>query len=142
MPQEREFSVKNILIVEDNPVNQKVMQRLVKFFGHNSKTIEDGHIVLASVRAEKPDLILMDVQLVEVSGADLTREIKDDPNLQSIPVIIVTAFATLDDREKIINNSKCDDFLAKPFLPHELATKISRFFPIKETSLDNNRLPS
>lgn len=132
----QDFSIKNILIVEDNPVNQKVMQRLIKFFGHNSKTIEDGHIVLDEVRAERPDLILMDVQLVEFSGADLTREIKDDPKLQSIPVIIVTAFATVDDKEKITTHSKCDDFLAKPFLPNELSEKISKFFPVRKTDLD------
>jgi len=129
---QQEFLIKNILIVEDNPVNQKVMQRLIKIFGHNSETLADGNLVIDYVKANKPDLILMDVQLIEFSGVDLTREIKDDENLKSIPVIMVTAFATVDDKEKIITNSKCDDFLAKPFLPKELEEKILRFFPVNQ----------
>lgn len=124
--------VKKIMIVEDNPVNQKVMQRLVKLFGHEFIAVQDGKLVMDLVRQDNPDLILMDVQLIEISGVDLTREIKNDEKLKKIPVIIITAFATVDDKEKIIRESHCDDYLAKPFLPHQLSEKISHFFPVKE----------
>jgi two-component system cell cycle response regulator DivK len=129
---QQEFSTKNIMIVEDNPVNQKVIQKLVKIFGHNSINISDGHQVIDLVRDNRPDLILMDVQLVDISGIDLTKIIKADPDLKSIPVIIITAFATIDDKARIIEQSNCDDFLAKPFSPDELAEKISRFFAVKK----------
>ncbi len=131
----QDFAVKKIMIVEDNPVNQKVMQRLVKIFGHETLVIEDGFQAIEQVKLYKPDLILMDIQLVGISGIDITRDIKNDSQLKHIPVIAVTASATLEDQEKIIRESKCDDYLAKPFTPKELSQKISRFFAVKEMNL-------
>ncbi len=129
------FAVKKIMIVEDNPVNQKVMQRLVKIFGHEALVIEDGFQAIEQIKLYQPDLILMDIQLVGISGIDITRDIKNDPQLKQIPVIAVTASATLEDQEKIVRESKCDDYLAKPFTPKELSQKISQFIEVKETNL-------
>lgn len=127
-----DFAVKKIMIVEDNPVNQKVMQRLVKFFGHDSILVTDGQIAIEQIRLHKPDLVLMDIQLVGISGIEITSNIKNDDELKSIPVIAVTASATFEDQEKITRESHCDDYLAKPFSPKELSEKISQFIAVKE----------
>ena len=130
--EQEDFVEKKIMIVEDNPVNQKVMQKLIKVFGHEFLSLTDGHKVIENVKEYKPDLILMDIQLVEISGLDLTKEIKDDNELKHIPVIVVTAFATNDDKKKIIEESNCNDYLAKPFLPNELSDKIAQFIKVKD----------
>jgi len=127
-----DFVVKKIMIVEDNPVNQKVMQRLIKILGHESISITDGFEAFEKIKLLRPAVILMDIQLIDISGIDITRAVKDDPELKDIPVIVVTASATADDQEKIIRESKCDDYLSKPFLPQELSDKISRYIAVKE----------
>lgn len=126
------FEVKKIMIVEDNPVNQKVMQKLVKIFGHDSIIEGDGFKAVEMVRLHRPDLILMDIQLIGITGIEITQNLKKDDELKHIPVIAVTASATVEDREKIIRESQCDDYLAKPFMPKELADKIAQFIPVKE----------
>ncbi len=128
------FVAKKIVIVEDNPVNQKLMQKIISIIGHEFINGGDGQNidVIKLVREQKPDLILMDVQLIGVSGADLTKQIKSDPEIAMIPVIIITALSSSEDRERIISASKCDDFVPKPFLPEDLAKKIEQFLPIKK----------
>ncbi|MDX2083584.1 MAG: response regulator [Rickettsiales bacterium] len=128
------FVQKKVMIVEDNPVNQKVMQKLVKAFGHDSLLVEDGFQVFNLVKSYQPDLILMDIQLIGISGIDITQNLKNDEELRSIPVIAVTASATVEDREKIVRESGCDDYLAKPFMPKELADIMSQFIPIKNVA--------
>lgn len=125
-----------IVIVEDNPVNQKLMQKIVSIIGHNYINGGDGSSidVIDLVKKQKPGLILMDVQLIGVSGLDLTKQIKEDSEISAIPVIIITALANEHDRERIVSESRCDDYLAKPFLPEDLADKIGRFLPIKKIS--------
>lgn len=127
-----DFIARKIMIVEDNPVNQKVMQRLIKILGHEPISVTDGHEAFDKIMLHQPAIILMDIQLVDISGIDITRAVKNDPLLKDIPVIVVTASATADDQEKIIRESKCDDYLSKPFLPQELSDKISRYIPVKE----------
>jgi two-component system cell cycle response regulator DivK len=127
-----DFVVRKIMIVEDNPVNQKVMQRLIKILGHESISITDGFEAFEKIKLLRPAVILMDIQLIDISGIDITRAVKDDPELKDIPVIVVTASATADDQERIIRESKCDDYLSKPFLPQELSDKISRYIAVKE----------
>lgn len=128
------FAVKKIIIVEDNPVNQKVIKKLVTLFGHDSVVISDGFKVIDMVKSYKPDLILMDIQLIGISGIEVTKKIKADDETKSIPVVAVTASATSEDRERIIKESGCDDYLAKPFSPKELSDKISRFFVVKDVN--------
>ena len=126
-----EFISKKIMIVEDNPVNQKVMQRLVKIFGHIPILIEDGFQVMTEVKLQKPEVILMDIQLVGITGIKITQDLKHDDETKHIPVIAVTASATIEDREKIVRESGCNDYLAKPFTPEELSAKIAQFTPVK-----------
>ncbi len=126
------FVVKKVMIVEDNPVNQKVMQKLVKIFGHDTLVVEDGFKAIDLARSYRPDLILMDIQLIGISGIEITQIVKNDKDLKSVPVIAVTASATVEDREKIVRESKCDGYLAKPFSPKELSDVIAKFFAVKE----------
>jgi two-component system cell cycle response regulator DivK len=104
---------KKVMIVEDNELNMKLFHDLLE--AHGVKTIQarDGKNVLALAREHKPDLILMDIQLPEVSGLDITKWLKDDDELKSIPVIAVTAFAMKGDEQKI-REGGCEDYISKP----------------------------
>lgn len=104
---------KTVLIVEDNELNMKLFQDLLE--AHNFKTLQtrNGHDVVEMVREHHPDLILMDIQLPGVSGLDITKELKQDDALKSIPVIAVTAFAMKGDEQKI-RDGGCEDYISKP----------------------------
>ena len=102
---------KKILIVEDNELNMKLFHDLLEVHGYTTLQTKDGREALALAREHMPDLILMDIQLPEVSGLEVTRWIKEDAVLKSIPVIAVTAFAMKGDEEKI---RRCEAYIAKP----------------------------
>ncbi|MBM3485377.1 MAG: response regulator [Alphaproteobacteria bacterium] len=104
---------KKILIVEDNELNMKLFHDLLEVHGYETLQTKDGREALAIAREHRPDLILMDIQLPEVSGLEVTRWIKEDATLRSIPVIAVTAFAMKGDEEKI-RNGGCEAYIAKP----------------------------
>ena len=92
---------KTVLIVEDNELNMKLFRDLLEAHGYQTKGTSNGFEALDMVRKLRPDLILMDIQLPQVSGLEVTRWIKDDPELRSIPVVAVTAFAMKGDEERI-----------------------------------------
>lgn len=104
---------KKVLIVEDNELNMKLFHDLLEAHGIGTVQTKDGHNVLKLAREEKPDLILMDIQLPEVSGLDVTRWLKEDDELKFIPVIAVTAFAMKGDEQKI-REGGCEDYISKP----------------------------
>lgn len=104
---------KTILIVEDNELNMKLFNDLLEAHDYNILQTRDGMEALKIAREKKPDLILMDIQLPEVSGLEVTKWIKEDENLRSIPVIAVTAFAMKGDEEKI-REGGCEAYIAKP----------------------------
>ena len=104
---------KTILIVEDNDLNMKLFNDLLQAHGYDTVQTRDGRDVLKLVRERRPDLILMDIQLPEISGLEITKMLKADPALKSIPVVAVTAFAMKGDEEKI-REGGCDGYLAKP----------------------------
>ena len=104
---------KKVLIVEDNELNMKLFKDLLEAHGIESVQTSNGFEVLDLAREEKPDLILMDIQLPEVSGLEITSWLKDDDELKSIPVIAVTAFAMKGDEQKI-REGGCEDYLSKP----------------------------
>jgi len=91
---------KTVLIVEDNDLNMKLFNDLLEAHGYYTLQTKDGIEALRMARAERPDLILMDIQLPEVSGLEVTKWIKEDDDLRAIPVIAVTAFAMKGDEEK------------------------------------------
>lgn len=104
---------KTVLIVEDNELNMKLFNDLLE--AHGYATLKTGHGIEAMelARAHKPDLILMDIQLPEVSGLEVTRWLKADDELKSIPVIAITAFAMKGDEERI-REGGCEAYLSKP----------------------------
>ncbi|MGB1077505.1 MAG: response regulator [Bdellovibrionales bacterium] len=104
---------KKVLIVEDNELNMKLFKDLLEAHGIDSIQTSNGFEVLDLAREEKPDLILMDIQLPEVSGLEITSWLKDDEELKTIPIIAVTAFAMKGDEQKI-REGGCEDYLSKP----------------------------
>ncbi|BBF92606.1 response regulator [Blastochloris tepida] len=104
---------KTVLIVEDNELNMKLFHDLLEAHGYATLMTRKGIDAVDLARQHMPDLILMDIQLPEVSGLDVTKWIKDDPKLKSIPVVAVTAFAMKGDEERI-RNGGCEAYLSKP----------------------------
>ncbi len=104
---------KTVLIVEDNELNMILFHDLLEAHGYNIIGTRDGMEALRIARDSRPDLILMDIQLPEVSGLEVTKWIKEDDRLKSIPVIAVTAFAMKGDEEKI-REGGCEAYIAKP----------------------------
>ncbi len=118
---------KTVLIVEDNELNMKLFRDLLEAHGIATIETRNGMEVLEIARTQKPDLILMDIQLPEVSGLDVTKWLKSDEALKSIPVIAVTAFAMKGDEEKI-RQGGCEDYISKPI-------SVSRFLEVIQTYL-------
>jgi len=108
-----EMDQKKILILEDNELNMKLFHDLLEVHGYTTLQTKDGREALQLAREHRPDLILMDIQLPEVSGLEVTKWIKADDDLKSIPVIAVTAFAMKGDEEKI-RSGGCEAYIAKP----------------------------
>lgn len=104
---------KKVLVVEDNELNQRLFHDLLEISGAAVLQTRDGTQVLEIARAEKPDLILMDIQLPNISGLDITANLKADAELAHIPVIAVTAFAMKGDEDKI-RQGGCEDYISKP----------------------------
>ncbi len=104
---------RKILIVEDNDLNMKLFHDLLEVHGYETVQTKDGREVLQLAKEHRPDLILMDIQLPEVSGLEVTRWIKEDEELRGIPIIAVTAFAMKGDEEKI-RSGGCEAYIAKP----------------------------
>ncbi len=104
---------KIILIVEDNELNMKLFNDLLEAHGYETIKTREGTRVLEIARERRPDLILMDIQLPEVSGLDLIRWLKEAQDLKSIPVIAITAFAMKGDEDRI-RETGCEDYISKP----------------------------
>ncbi len=104
---------KSVLVVEDNELNMRLFCDLLDSFGYKTFQCRDGARAVEIARKEMPDLIIMDIQLPEVSGLDITRWIKDDDSLRHIPVLAVTAFAMRDDEQRV-RQAGCEGYLSKP----------------------------
>jgi two-component system, cell cycle response regulator DivK len=117
---------KSVLIVEDNELNMKLFRDLLEAHGYQTSGTSNGVEALDLVRKMRPDLILMDIQLPQVSGLEVTRWIKDDPELRSIPVVAVTAFAMKGDEERI-REGGCEAYLSKPISVGKFIETVRRF---------------
>ncbi len=106
-------SAKTVMIVEDNELNMKLFHDLLDAHGYQTIESRDGVEALKVARDERPDLILMDIQLPEVSGLEVTKWLKQDESLRAIPVIAVTAFAMKGDEERI-REGGCEAYVSKP----------------------------
>jgi two-component system cell cycle response regulator DivK len=107
---------KRILVVEDQEDLRGVLRDLLTGSGYEMLEAADGRAGVDKAKAEKPDLILMDIQMPVMDGYDATRQIKSDPNLQSIPIVAVSSFAMKGDEEKA-RAAGCDHYVTKPYSP-------------------------
>lgn len=119
---------KTVLIVEDNELNMKLFNDLLEANGYATLKTSHGIEAMELARAHKPDLILMDIQLPEVSGLEVTRWLKADEELKSIPVIAITAFAMKGDEERI-REGGCEAYMSKPI-------SVSKFIATVKTYLE------
>ncbi len=117
---------KTVLIVEDNELNMKLFRDLLEAHGFNTLQTKNGEEALQLARDHHPDLIIMDIQLPEVSGLEVTRWIKDDDDIKSIPIVAVTAFAMKGDEEKI-REGGCEAYIAKPISVTQFIDTVKRF---------------
>ena len=104
---------KRILVVEDNDLNRKLFCDVLKANGYEVVPVADGSNVLATARKFAPQLVIMDIQLPNISGVDLIAQIKSDGDLAAVPVLAVTAYAGKGDEERI-RDAGAEDYLAKP----------------------------
>jgi two-component system cell cycle response regulator DivK len=104
---------KTVLIVEDNELNMKLFNDLLEAHGYATVQTRSGVEAVGLARQHMPNLILMDIQLPEVSGLQVTQWLKDDPALAHIPIVAITAFAMKGDEEKI-RQGGCEAYLSKP----------------------------
>jgi len=117
---------KRILVVEDTEDNRRIIRDLLTSVGYELIEATDGESGVAAAAREKPDLILMDIQLPSMDGYEATRRIKALPACADIPVIAVTSYALSGDEEKT-RAAGCDGYVAKPFSPRQLLAKVREF---------------
>ncbi|MEQ8935541.1 MAG: response regulator [Amphiplicatus sp.] len=117
---------KTVLIVEDNELNMKLFHDLLEAHGYSTLQARTGPEALALAAQHRPDLILMDIQLPEISGLQVTQQLKSNDSLSSIPVIAVTAFAMKGDEERI-RAGGCEDYIAKPISVAGFLEKVKRY---------------
>jgi two-component system, cell cycle response regulator DivK len=122
---------KTVLIVEDNELNMKLFNDLLEAHGYRVLQTRDGLSALEIARQHMPDLILMDIQLPEVSGIEVTKWLKEDEELRNIPVIAVTAFAMKGDEEKI-RDGGCEAYISKPISVMGFLQTIDSFLQAKK----------
>lgn len=123
-------AAKTVLVVEDNELNMKLFHDLLEAHGIRTVETRDGLHVLELARAHRPDLILMDIHLPEISGLEVTRRLKADPDLKSIPVIAVTAFAMKGDEQKI-REGGCEDYISKPISVVPFIETVKRYLGLQ-----------
>lgn len=117
---------KTVMIVEDNELNMKLFHDLLEAHGYRTVETRNGMEAMDLARAHRPDLIIMDIQLPEKSGLDVTRDLKADPELRRIPVVAVTAFAMKGDEERI-RAGGCEAYLSKPISVAKFIETIRHF---------------
>ncbi len=121
-----EPTAKLVMIVEDNDLNLKLFRDLLEAHGFRTMHTRNGMDVMPLARDFNPDLIIMDIQLPEVSGLEVTKWLKSDAALKHIPVIAVTAFAMKGDEEKI-RAGGCEDYLSKPIAVGKFISTVKRY---------------
>ena len=117
---------KRILIVEDNALNLKLLNDILEVHGYETLQTGDGLAAVELARGHSPDLILLDIQLPDVSGLEVTRLLKADERTKDIPIIAVTAFAMGGDRERVLA-SGCDDYVSKPIDVHSFLRTVADY---------------
>jgi two-component system cell cycle response regulator DivK len=117
---------KKVMIVEDNELNMKLFNDLLETQGYSTIKTSDGLAAVKLAKEHSPDLIIMDIQLPEVSGLQVTKWLKEDPELRAIPVIAVTAFAMKGDEERM-REGGCDDYISKPISVQKFLDTVGKY---------------
>ena len=117
---------RRILVVEDQEDNRQILRDLLASADYEMDEAENGQEALDAVVRQRPDLILMDIQLPIMDGYEATRRIKANPEWKAIPIIVVTSYALSGDAEKA-RAAGCDDYVTKPYSPRQLLAKIREF---------------
>jgi two-component system cell cycle response regulator DivK len=119
-------AAKRILIVEDNELNMKLLHDVLEVHGYAIITAREGGAVLPLARRTRPDLILMDLQLPDISGLVAVRQLKGNEETRRIPVVAVTAFAMVGDEDRALRGG-CDGYVAKPIHLHDFLGVVKSF---------------
>ena len=119
---------RTVLIVEDNALNMRLFSDLLEASGYKTLQCVDGAKAVGLALEHKPDLIVMDIQLPEVSGLDITRWLKDDERTEDIPVLAVTAFAMRTD-EMLVREAGCEGYLSKPIQVRSFLKTVDELMP-------------
>jgi two-component system, cell cycle response regulator DivK len=119
---------KRILVVEDQEDNRRILRDLLGNAGYELIEAETGEEALTAVEAQRPDLILMDIQLPVMDGYEATRRIKSNANMKAVPIIAMTAYALAGDEAKALA-AGCNGYVTKPFSPRALLAKVREFLP-------------
>ena len=119
---------KRILVVEDQEDNRRIVRDLLTSAGYEMIEAVTGEDGVAVAERERPDLILMDIQLPGLDGYEATRQTKANPALRQIPIIAVTSYALSGDEAKA-RAAGCDGYVTKPFSPRQLLVKIREYLP-------------
>ena len=114
---------KRILVVEDQEDNRQIIRDMLAGTDYKISEVENGEQALAAVMEQRPDLILMDIQLPIMDGYEATRRIKTDPALRSIPIIAVTSYVD----EQKARAAGCDEYVSEPYSPRQLLAKIRQY---------------
>lgn len=122
------MSAKTILYVEDNELNRKIVRDLLSRTSYRLLEAPDGEAGIALAVAQRPDLILMDIQLPKVSGIDAMRSLRREPRTATTPIIAITSFALSGDDQRA-KDAGASAYLAKPYSPRELLAKIRELVP-------------
>ncbi len=122
----QQSTTKRILIVEDNPLNMKLLRDVLEAHGYETIATGEGGAAFILACEHQPDLILMDLQLPDISGFDAVRQLKDHARTRTIPIVAVTAFAMSGDERKALT-SGCDAYVAKPISLRKFIEVVERF---------------
>src|SRR5215472_15858759 len=129
-------AAKRILVVEDNELNMKLLNDVLEAHGYEVMSTGRGAEAVEWARQYRPDLVLMDLQLPDLSGLEATRQLKGDPETRDIPVIAVTAFAMAGDEKKALDHG-CNAYVAKPIVLRDFLNLIAGFIGAPKESRSN-----
>ena len=119
-------AAKRILVVEDNELNMRLLNDVLEAHGYSVLSTGEGAVAIRWARQYHPDLILMDLQLPDMSGLDVTRQLKADGDTRAIPIVAVTAFAMSGDERKALDHG-CDGYVAKPIVLRDFLNLVAGF---------------
>ncbi len=118
--------MKKVLVIEDNENNMYLMRFILEKLGHSVLEAPDGATGVALAIKEHPDLILMDIQLPVMDGYEATRMIREQPTLKDVPIIAVTSYAMVGDREKALE-AGCTAYVEKPIEPESFIKELQKY---------------